>query len=84
MIAYYYDRCYIIDRSCCIFASKKGVKLSFFNGAALPDAENILKGTAKTTRYLQIKNEADIHSPALKQLRQVALQMYHQRGKGRH
>lgn len=55
MIAYSYGTRYT-DMICCIFPSKKGAKLSFYNGVNLPDPENILEGSAKTTRYLNYKN----------------------------
>ena len=80
MIAYCYGQRYI-DMICTIFPSQKGVKLSFYRGVDLPDPEKILKGNAKTTRYVEIKDEADIRSTALKELLHAALEMYHQRMK---
>lgn len=75
MIAYTYGPNYA-DVICVIFPSKKGVKLSFNRGPLLPDPEKILEGTAKTTRYITIKNDEQILSPVTKELLQQALKLY--------
>ncbi|HMR81768.1 MAG TPA: DUF1801 domain-containing protein [Niabella sp.] len=75
MIAYTYETRYT-DMICCIFPSQKGVKLSFYKGVDLPDPHELLKGTARTTRYLEINDKSlENIKPFLKE----AVKMYRQR-----
>lgn len=64
---------------CAIQFSKKGVKLSFYKGAELPDPQHLLTGTGKVHRYVEINSPADLKSPPLKQLMKDALIAYHNR-----
>src|SRR6478672_3035117 len=41
---------------CCIFPSKTGVKLSFYQGTELRDPKQLLEGNAKSSRYIHFKN----------------------------
>jgi len=77
MIAYTYGPKYA-DLICVIIPSKKGLKLGFNRGAALPDPDNLLEGTGKISRYVQIKNVEQIHTPAIKNLLNHALTLYKQ------
>lgn len=80
MIAYCYGQKYI-DMICTIIPSKKGLKLGFYKGADLPDPDHILEGTAKLSRYVEIKSDKQIHSAAIKQLIEKALLAYGERMK---
>jgi len=67
MIAYCYGQKYV-EMICTIIPSKKGIKLAFYNGIDLPDPDNLLEGSAKLSRYVEIKSNEQINSNALKQL----------------
>ena len=67
------------DLICTILLSKKGVKLGFYKGTELPDPSNLLEGSGKVHRYVDIKTEEEIHNPALKKLLTVALAAYRKR-----
>src|SRR5215510_14379684 len=75
MIAYCYGQKYA-EMICTIIPSKKGLKLGFYKGVDLPDPENLLEGTGKISRYVVIKSEKQIKSPALKKLIVRALTAY--------
>ncbi len=78
MIAYVYGQKYR-DMICTIIPSKKGVKLGFYRGLELPDPENLLEGTAKLSRYVQINSDNQIGSSALRTLLMEALESYKKR-----
>ena len=78
MIAYCYGQKYA-DMICTIIPSKKGIKLGFYKGMDLPDPNNLLKGTGKISRYVDISSSALLKSPALKNLIESALQAYKKR-----
>ena len=80
MIAYCYGQKYAA-LICTIIPSKKGLKLGFNRGAELPDADHLLEGTGKISRYVQINSAGQINSTALLKLLQYALEAYHQRMK---
>jgi len=67
MIAYCYGQKYA-EMICTIIPSKKGLKLGFYKGVDLPDPDRLLEGTGKISRYVEIKSEKHINSPALKKL----------------
>jgi hypothetical protein len=71
MIAYCYGQKYA-DMVCTIIPSKKTFKLAFYKGAELPDPHQMLKGTGKFSRYVEIKSEEEIHSRAIRQLLEEA------------
>jgi len=75
MIAYGYGQKYI-EMICCILPSKKGLKLAFYKGVDLPDPDHLLEGTAKISRYVEIKSATQIYSAVLKQLIESALAAY--------
>lgn len=78
MIAYAFGKKYA-DLICVIIPSKDGLKLGFNKGNTLPDLSGILKGSGKISRYVIIKTEADLHSPAIEDLLLVALNAYKER-----
>ena len=69
------------DLICVIMLSKKGVKLGLNRGSELADPSNLLTGSGKVHRYVEIKNEAGVKSPALKKLVRAALKAYQKRKK---
>ncbi len=75
MIAYIYGRKYT-DMICTIIPSKTGIKLGFYKGAELPDPQNLLEGTGKISRHVQLKSLEQIESPAVKSLIENALVAY--------
>jgi hypothetical protein len=65
LIAYCYGQKYA-ELICVIIPSKRGLKLGFNRGVDLPDPDNLLKGTGKISRYVEIKSEEQIKSLSLK------------------
>jgi hypothetical protein len=65
MIAYSYGQEYA-EMICTIIPSKKGVKLGFYKGIDLPDPDKLLEGAGKISRYIEIRSNEQINSPALK------------------
>ena len=78
MIAYCYGQKYA-EMICTIIPSKKGLKLGFYKGADLPDPDDLLEGTGKISRYVDIKSIEQIKSTSLKKLIVSALAAYKQR-----
>ncbi|MEP7321754.1 MAG: DUF1801 domain-containing protein [Saprospiraceae bacterium] len=78
MIAYSYGRKYI-ELLCVIIPSKKGLKLGFNRGIDLPDPDQLLEGTGKISRYVNITSEKQIKSLAIKKLIKAALAAYKKR-----
>ena len=78
MIAYCYGQKYA-DLICVIIPSKKGLKLGFNRGTELPDPGGLLKGTGKISRYVIIKSDKEIKSPAIKKLLLSALKIFKQK-----
>jgi len=64
------------DLICVIMLSKEWIKLGLNRGSGLPDPNKLLTGSGKVHRYDEIKDEADIKSPALKKLVSGALKAY--------
>ena len=78
MIAYCYGQKYS-EMICTIIPSKKGLKLGFYRGTDLPDPGNLLKGTGKISRYVDIESIEQVKSASLKNLIKSALTAYRQR-----
>jgi Domain of unknown function (DU1801) len=57
---------------CVIIPSKRGIKLGFYKGSELPDPAHLLDGTGKVHRYVVIRSEKDLRSPALLSLLNLA------------
>ena len=53
---------------CTIILSKSGVKLGLVGGASLPDPKQLLAGTGKVHRYVQMSAPTDARRPAVKAL----------------
>ena len=64
---------------CTIIPSKKGIKLGFYKGSELPDPKQLLTGSGKVHRYVEIKSENHVTDPAVKKLLDEALKAYHKR-----
>ena len=78
MVAYCYGQKYA-ELICVLIPSKKGLKLGFSRGVDLSDPYHLLEGTGKISRYVEIKNEEQIQSPALQALLENALVAYKKR-----
>ena len=78
MIAYCYGKKYT-ELICVIIPSKKGLKLGFNRGVMIDDPDNLLEGTGKISRYVQIKSSEQITSVSLKKLLASALTIYKQK-----
>jgi hypothetical protein len=57
---------------CMIEASRRGVRLSFIQGALLPDPGAILQGAAKAKRFVPIRSAADVRRSELRDLIRAA------------
>jgi len=78
MIAYCYGQKYS-EIICTMMPSKKGLKLGFYKGGDLNDPDNLLEGTGKISRYVNIKSVDQINSSPLRNLIVEALAAYRQR-----
>jgi hypothetical protein len=61
---------------CTIIPSKKGIKLGFYKGSELPDPCNILRGSGKVHRYVEIESGDDLNKPAIRKLVKEAQHSY--------
>jgi hypothetical protein len=69
------------DLVCTILLSKNSVKLGFYKGSELSDPHQLLLGSGKMHKYVEIKNQEDIANPDLKTLLADALAAYRKRKK---
>ena len=53
--------------------SAKGVALSFYNGATLPDPSGILLGGGKQNRFVRLEGAATLNTPAISTLLDAAV-----------
>ena len=53
--------------------SAKGVALSFYNGASLPDPHKILLGTGRQNRFLRLTSSATLAQPEVESLLRAAI-----------
>ena len=53
--------------------SAKGVALSFYHGASLPDPRKILMGSGSQNRYLRLESAATLARPEVQSLLRVAV-----------
>jgi hypothetical protein len=72
IISYHYGPGYK-NVICVIIFSKKRIKLGFYKGCELDDPEQLLTGTGRVHRFVEIKSEEGIYAPALKTLLSEAL-----------
>ena len=54
-------------------ASAKGVSLSFYRGASLPDPAGILLGSGRQNRYVRLESVATLAQPAVQSLLRAAI-----------
>jgi hypothetical protein len=54
--------------------SAKGVALSFYNGASLPDPEKVLLGSGKQNRFVRLETVKTLNEPAVKALIRSAIE----------
>ncbi len=78
MIAYCYGQKYT-ELICTILPSKKGLKLGFNHGVDLPDPYDLLNGSGKISRFIEIISPEQISSTEIKDLIVNALKAYKQR-----
>jgi len=57
---------------CTLILSRKGVKLGFYRGAALPDPQGLLGGSGKVHRYVEIVSSEAAEDPRLEELIRAA------------
>ena len=50
----------------------KGIGLSFYHGASLPDPQGILQGSGKQNRFVRLGDVATLRSPAVEELLDAA------------
>jgi hypothetical protein len=77
MIAYGYGPGYK-DMICTLLLSQKGLKMGFYKGTILPDPHQLLKGTGKVHRYVEIHSVKDLNEQ-LDQLVRAAYGAYLER-----
>ena len=77
MIGYCYGQKYS-ELVCVIIPSKKGLKLGFNRGSELTDPHGLLEGKGKISRYIEIKSDEQVNSPAIKELLASALVAYNE------
>jgi hypothetical protein len=53
--------------------SAKGVALSFYSGASLPDPGGILRGSGKKNRFLRLESSATLSRPEVQSLLRAAI-----------
>ena len=75
MAGYCYGQKYV-DLICTIIPSKNGLKLSFNRGTELHDPTGMLQGSGKISRYVEVKDSAQINSVAVRELLSAALTLY--------
>jgi hypothetical protein len=72
------------DTICALILSKTGVKVGIARGTELPDPDQLLQGSGKVHRHVQLGTGDDVANPGLKQLIEAALAAWRQRaGAGR-
>ena len=64
---------------CTLILSKSGVKLGLVRGAELPDPKNLLEGTGKVHKYIQLQTASDLDRAGVKELVKAAYAAWQQR-----
>jgi hypothetical protein len=63
-----------VKRGICQIGVRSGeVRLAFVHGAFLPDPAGLLQGSAKYKRFVPIRSDRDVQSPALRELIEASL-----------
>jgi hypothetical protein len=58
---------------CGIFPQQDHVRLLFEHGAVLPDPDNVLVGTTRQVRHIEVRGPQDIRKAAIQRLLRAAL-----------
>jgi hypothetical protein len=66
---------------CTLILSRNGVKLGIVRGAELSDPKQLMRGSGKVHRHVQLQTVADLKRPGLKSLLKAALTAWRQRNK---
>jgi len=66
---------------CTLILSRTGAKLGIVRGSELPDPKQLMRGSGKVHRHVQLQTIADLKRPGLKSLLKAALTAWHERNK---
>jgi len=66
---------------CTLLLSQTGVKLGISRGSKLPDPKQLMQGSGKVHRHVQLRTTADLKQPGLKPLLKAALAAWKKRNK---
>ena len=64
---------------CTLLSSKKGIKLGISHGSELPDPKQLMQGSGKVHRHVQLRTKNDLKQPGLKPLLKAALAAWKKR-----
>jgi hypothetical protein len=64
---------------CTLLLSRNGVKLGIARGSELPDPEQLMEGSGKVHRHVQLRATADLNQPGLRPLLKAALAAWKKR-----
>src|SRR5262249_15873408 len=64
---------------CTLVLSKNGIKLGISHGSELPDPKQLMQGSGKVHRYVQLRTHNDLKQPGLKPLLKAALAAWKKR-----
>jgi hypothetical protein len=66
---------------CTLILSRTGVKLGIVRGAELSDPKQLMRGSGKVHRHVQLQTIGDLKRPGLESLLKAALTAWRQRNK---
>jgi hypothetical protein len=66
---------------CTLILSRSGVKLGIVRGSELSDPKQLMRGSGKVHRHVQLNTIADLKRPGLGSLFKAALTAWHKRNK---
>jgi hypothetical protein len=64
---------------CTLLLSQTGVKVGISRGSELPDPKQLMQGSGKVHRHVQLRTVADLKQPGLKPLVKAALAAWKER-----
>ena len=64
---------------CTLLLSKNGLKLGISHGSELPDPKQLMQGSGKVHRHVQLRTKNDLKQPGLKPLLKAALAAWKKR-----
>jgi len=67
------------DTICTLLLSRTGVKVGIARGSELPDPTQLLQGSGKVHRHVQLRTVGDVTNPGLKHLLEAAVAAWRQR-----